>query len=37
MVNHYPDSAWVRDVEVFTGAHRHRSIRLNDEGGLEYY
>jgi hypothetical protein len=37
MVNHYPDSPWVRDVEVLTGAHRHRSIRLNAQGGLETY
>jgi hypothetical protein len=37
MVNHYPDSAWVRDVELFTGAHRHRNIRINDAGGFEYY
>ena len=37
MVNHYPDSAWVREIEGFTGAHRHRNIRLNDAGQLEYY
>lgn len=37
MVNHYPDSSWVRDIEGFTGAHRHRNIRLNDAGQLEYY
>jgi hypothetical protein len=37
MVNHYPDSEWVRDVERFTGAHRHRSIRVTDDGGLETY
>ena len=37
MVNHYPDSDWVRDIERFTGAHRHRNIRLNDAGQLEYY
>jgi hypothetical protein len=37
MVNHYPDSDWVREVELFTGAHRHRNIRINDEGGVEYY
>jgi hypothetical protein len=24
-------------VEQFTGAHRHRNIRLNDAGQLEYY
>jgi hypothetical protein len=37
MVNHYPDSRWVREIEGFTGAHRHRNIRLNDAGQLEYY
>jgi hypothetical protein len=37
MVNHYPDSSWVREVEMFTGAHRHRNIRVNDAGLLEYY
>jgi hypothetical protein len=37
MVNHYPDSAWVREVETYTGAHRHRNVRLNDEGGIETY
>ena len=37
MVNHYPDSSWVRGIEGFTGAHRHRNIRLNDAGQLEYY
>jgi hypothetical protein len=37
MVNHYPDSSWVRDIEGFTGAHRHRNIRVNDAGELEYY
>jgi hypothetical protein len=37
MVNRYPDSSWVREVELFTGAHRHRNVRLNDEGTLEYY
>jgi hypothetical protein len=37
MVNHYPDSSWVREIEGFTGAHRHRNIRLNDAGQLEYY
>jgi hypothetical protein len=37
MVNAYPDSAWVREVERFTGAHRHRNVRVNDAGVLEYY
>ena len=37
MVNRYPDSAWVREVELFTGAHRHRNIRLTEAGTLESY
>lgn len=37
MVNHYPDSDWVREIERFTGAHRHRNVRLNDAGDIEYY
>jgi hypothetical protein len=37
MVNKYPDSDWVREVERFTGAHRHRNVRLNDAGEIEYY
>ena len=37
MVNDYPDSEWVREVERFTGAHRHRNIRVNDAGVLEYH
>lgn len=37
MVNHYPDSDWVREVERFTGAHRHRNVRLNDAGEIQYY
>lgn len=36
MVNHYPDSAWVREIEQFTGAHRHRNARLNEAGVLEF-
>lgn len=36
MVNHYPDSSWVREIEQFTGAHRHRNIRINDAGTVEY-
>jgi hypothetical protein len=31
------DSAWVREIEQFTGAHRHRNIRLTEAGVLEYY
>ncbi len=37
MVNHYPDSDWVREIERFSGAHRHRNIRLTDAGTIEYY
>jgi hypothetical protein len=37
VVNGYPDSDWVREIEQFTGAHRHRNIRLGDAGVLEYY
>lgn len=36
MVNHYPDSEWVRDMERFSGAHRRRNIRVNDAGLVEY-
>jgi hypothetical protein len=37
MVNRYADSAWVREVEQFTGAHRHRSLRLGASGAVESY
>jgi hypothetical protein len=37
MVNHYPDSEWVREIERFTGAHRHRNLRLNDAGEVVSY
>ena len=37
MVNGTPDSDWVREIERFTGAHRHRSVRLNDAGVLEFH
>jgi hypothetical protein len=37
MVNHYPDSEWVREIERFTGAHRHRNFRLADDGSIESY
>ena len=37
MVNHYPDSTWVREIETFTGAHRHRNVRVNDAGQVEFY
>ena len=36
MVNHYPDSEWVREVERFTGAHRHRNARLDANGQLAF-
>jgi hypothetical protein len=37
MVNDDPDSSWVREIERFTGAHRHRNVRVSDAGVLEYY
>jgi hypothetical protein len=37
MVNQEPDSPWVREVEKFTGAHRHRNVRVNAAGQLEFY
>ena len=37
MVNHYPDSPWVHEIEQFTGAHRHRNVRVNDAGQIEFY
>ena len=36
MVNHYPDSSWVKEIEQFTGAHRHRNVRVTDAGTIEY-
>lgn len=36
MVNECPDDAWVSEIERFTGAHRHRNIRLAANGRLEY-
>ncbi|HTQ04998.1 MAG TPA: hypothetical protein VMI54_14135 [Polyangiaceae bacterium] len=36
MVNHYPDSRWVREVELFTGAHRHRNVVLDADGRLRF-
>jgi hypothetical protein len=35
-VNHYPDSAWVRGIESFTGAHRHRNLIVTDGGSVRY-
>jgi hypothetical protein len=37
MVNRYPDSIWVRQIEQYTGAHRHRNARTNAAGQLEFY
>jgi hypothetical protein len=36
MVNHYPDSEWVREIERYTGAHRHRNVRVDDAGQLQF-
>jgi hypothetical protein len=36
MVNRYPDSAWVREIERFTGAHRHRNVYVDAQGQLRY-
>jgi hypothetical protein len=36
MVNRYPDSDWVHEVEQFTGARRHRSIEVGPNGELRY-
>lgn len=32
MVNHYPDSDWVREIEGYSGAHRHRNLHVDDSG-----
>jgi hypothetical protein len=37
MVNRYPDSSWVHEIERFTGAHRHRNVRVDDQGRLVFY
>jgi len=37
MVNRYPDSHWVQEIERFTGAHRHRNVRVDDAGRLQFY
>jgi hypothetical protein len=37
VVNDYADSEWVREIERFTGAHRHRNLRLNEQGVLESF
>jgi hypothetical protein len=36
MVNRYPDSVWVHEIEQFTGARRHRNIRVGPDGELQY-
>ena len=35
VVNHYPDSQWVREIEGFTGAHRLRNLILTDAGTMQ--
>jgi hypothetical protein len=35
MVNHFADSPWVREIETFSGAHRHRNLRVTDAGVLQ--
>jgi len=37
MVNDLPDSEYVREIERFTGAHRHRNIRVGESGVLETF
>ena len=37
MVNDYEDSRLVREVERFTGAHRHRNVRITEDGAVEFY
>jgi hypothetical protein len=37
VVNDYADSEWVREIERFTGAHRHRNIRVNEQGVVESF
>lgn len=34
MVNRYPISPWVLEIEAFTGAHRHGDVHLTDAGQL---
>ncbi len=36
MVNRYPDSDAVREIERFTGAHRHRNLRTGAYGQLTF-
>jgi hypothetical protein len=37
VVNDYADSEWVREIERFTGAHRHRNLRVSEQGVLESF
>jgi hypothetical protein len=37
VVNRYPDSPWIREIESFTGAHRHRNVHLEADGSLQIY
>jgi hypothetical protein len=37
VVNDYADSPWVREIERFTGAHRHRNVRVNEQGVIESF
>jgi hypothetical protein len=37
VVNDHADSHWVREIERFTGAHRHRNVRLSEQGVLESF
>ncbi len=37
MVNRYPDSPIVREIERFTGAHRRRNLRRAANGAIESY
>jgi len=36
-VNEYADTEYVREIERFTGAHRHRNLRVNEQGALETF
>jgi hypothetical protein len=37
MVNDFDDSAWVREIEQFTGAHRHRNVGIAADGAIEFH
>jgi hypothetical protein len=34
MVNRYPISPWLLEIEAFTGAHRHGNVELTPDGQL---